>query len=117
MDNLAFGQPLILTPKGQFAGGVHREKLRPGILKNTAHILGCFIERKPADVFAIQQDLSGQLPLIVIGDQPIYQAGQRGFSAAGPATQENYLSVRNFKIDLLQTACVFPACVAKIDIL
>ena len=40
---------------------------------------------------------SGQLPLIVIGDQPIYQAGQRGFSAAGPAHRENYLSVQEFQ--------------------
>ena len=61
LNDFFFRQALIFTSKGQFAGRVHRKKLRAGILKNAPHIFCRFIERKGADVFSIQQDFAAQL--------------------------------------------------------
>ena len=95
LNDFFFRQTLIFTPKGQFAGGVHRKKLRAGILKNTPHIFRCFIERKSADIFSIQQNLAAQFTLIIIRDQPIHQPGQGCFSAAGLSTQKDDLPIRD----------------------
>ena len=83
----------IFAAKCNFTGCIHIEKLGPGVLKHTAYNCGCIVKRLLGNLFPIYPYFSRHLSLIIMRDQPVNQAGNRGLSTPAFTAEDNKLTI------------------------
>ena len=77
---------LIFHTERDLAIGVHIEKLRPGILKHTAHLFRNLIHGQLGKIFTVKQNFSTQFTGKELRNQAVDEPCQCGFPAAAPST-------------------------------
>ena len=83
----------IFAAKCNFTGGIHIEKLGPGVLKHAAHNCSCIVKRLFGNLGSIYPYFSRHLSLIIMWDQSINQAGDRSFSTPTFTAKDNKLTI------------------------
>ena len=89
--------------EGNLAVGVYIEKLRPGILKDGAHLCGDLIHGQVADFLSVHQHTPLKFSLVKLWNQAVYQPCDRCFSTPATATEQDTFPVCNFQADSMQT--------------
>ena len=92
---------LVFHAEGDFAVGIHIEKLRAGVLEHAAHPLRNAVHGQPAHILPVQQHAPGQLSRKELRDQAVDQPRQRGFAAAAAPAEQHALPVRDREADIL----------------
>ena len=98
----------IFNSKRNFTVRIHIEKLRPGILKDGAHLCGNLIHGQVADFLSVHQHAPLKFSLIKLWDQAVYQPCDRCFPTPAAATEQDTFPVCNFQADSMQTVMLLP---------